>query len=432
MENERIIQFGEGGFLRGFFDWMVQKMHDAGVFCGKVVVVQPIEKGLCSVLSEQNCEYHHIIRGKEGVEASRISVISRCVNPFLRWDDYIALALRKDLDIIVSNTTEAGIVYNGGDAEDMAPYVSFPAKLTLLLKARFEAGLGGYTIYPCELIEKNGEKLKECVLQYAKEWSLGGDFIEWINTQNVFCSTLVDRINTGFPTGDAICEKYPTDKMLNVSEYYHLWVIESEKDVSGILPLDKAGLNVVFTKDKLDLYRSRKVRILNGAHTSLVCYGLLSGFDIVRDFVSDAEMEKFLRRCVFSEIIPTLDGDRAELSEYAENVIIRFSNPYIDHKLSAIKLNSVSKFRYRVLPSIISYREKFGAYPKALVFGFSKLIEYYKKCEPSDEKYAVDFIKSNSVRDILSNAELWGENIYTARLEKMICDGMNTVKYYDD
>ena len=426
---EKIIQFGEGGFLRGFFDWMVQKMTDAGVFDGKVVVVQPIEKGMCAALEEQGCAYNHVIRGREGVSASKIDVISRCVEPYKDWNGYIALAKQKSFEFIVSNTTEADIVFDENDKPENAPRVSFPAKLTLLFKARFDLGYPGFVLLPCELIEKNGAKLRECVLKYASLWGYGDGFIKWVKEENVFCSTLVDRINTGFPKGDPICEKFPDDKLLNVSEYYHLWVIESEKDISDRLPLKKAGLNVVFTKDKLDEYRTRKVRILNGAHTSLVSYGMLSGFETVRAFVEDEKMAAFLHRCVFSEIIPTLPGDADGLTEYAKNVLIRFDNPYINHLLRSISLNSTSKFKYRVLPSITAYKAKFGVYPPALVFGFAKLIEYYKSGEPDDDVDAVGYIKEHSVRDILSNEKLWGANIYDAELEKMIKTDMKT-KYF--
>ena len=427
--NERVIQFGEGGFLRGFFDWMLKKMNDAGVFSGKAVIVQPIEKGMCSALSEQGCVYNHIIRGKEGVEESRIDVISRCVEPYTDWNGYMALAEQKGLRFIVSNTTEAGIVYKDDDSPNDVPNISFPAKLTLLLKARYDAGLNGFIILPCELIEKNGEKLKSCIEQYAEKWGYSDEFIDWVENDNIFCSTLVDRINTGYPNGDDICLKYPNDRLLNVSEYFHLWVIESEKDISSELPLQKAGLNVIFTKDKLDEYRTRKVRILNGAHTSLVSYGLLSGFETVRECVEDEKTSAFLHECIFSEIIPILSGDKTQLKEYADNVLIRFDNPYINHKLKSISLNSVSKFKYRVLPSIMEYKNRFNVYPPALVFGFAKLIEYYKKNEPNDERYAVDYIKNHSIREILSNAELWDMDIYDQDLEDMITEDVDKIEW---
>ena len=408
--SEQVIQFGEGGFLRGFADWMLQKMTDVGAFNGKVVVVQPIEQGMCDLLTAQNCRYTHIIRGAEGVETSVIDVISRCVKPYEDWNEYLALADIPSMRFIISNTTESGIVFCETDTPESAPFISFPAKLTLLMKRRFDGGLGGFILLPCELIDRNGDNLKRCVLQYADLWGLGEAFKAWVEEENIFTNTLVDRINTGYPKGEDLKLGYE-DAMVNTSEYFHLWVIETEYDIEKELPFSAAGLNVIVTKDKLEMYRTRKVRILNGAHTSLVPYALLSGLDTVGSCMEDETMREHIRKCVFEEIIPTLDLPRDELIDYANNVLIRFSNPYIKHYLSSIALNSVSKFKVRVLPSILEYHKRFGVYPPTLTFAFAKLIEFYRTDMTNDAPDVVAFMKTATVKEILSKAEYWGEDL---------------------
>ena len=407
---ERVIQFGEGGFLRGFADWMLQKLNDAGTFNGNIVVVQPIPQGMCDMLEAQNCMYTHIIRGAEGVEMTKVDSISRCVNPYTDFDAYLKLAENPDMRFVISNTTEAGIVFNAEDKATDTPPVSFPAKLTLLLKRRFDLGLDGFVLIPCELIDRNGDNLKKAVLQYGELWGFGADFAAWIESKNVFCNTLVDRINTGYPRDEKLDLGYE-DNMVNTSEFFHLWVIETEHDLEAELPFSKAGLNVIVTKDALERYRTRKVRILNGAHTSMVPYALLEGFDTVKSCMDDKDMSAFVRACLFEEVIPTLNLSKEELEEYAENVLVRFSNPYIKHFLSSIALNSVSKFRVRVLPSILEFKKRYGSYPKNLVFGFTKLIEFYKVGTPNDSPEAVSALRDRDLAAILADASLWGEDL---------------------
>ena len=407
---ERIIQFGEGGFLRGFVDWMVQKLNDNGTYDGNIVVVQPIKDGLCDLLTSQNCGYTHIIRGVEGVDKTIVNSISRCVKPYDDFAAYLALAENPDFRFVVSNTTEAGIVFSSEDKITDAPPKSFPAKVTLLLKRRFELGLPGFVFLPCELIDRNGDNLKRCIIEYAKLWSLGDKFIAWVENENVFTNTLVDRINTGYPKDEELDLGYE-DKMVNTSEYFHLWVIETEYDIESELPFAKAGLNVIVTKDKLEMYRTRKVRILNGAHTSLTPYALLSGLDTVKSCVDNDVMREHIRKCVFEEIIPTLDLPRDELVEYANGVLERFANPYIKHYLSAISLNSVSKFKVRVLPSILEYIRRYGKMPETLLFAFAKLIEFYKTDMPKDDADVVELMRTHDTAEILANAEYWGEDL---------------------
>ena len=417
---ERFIQFGEGGFLRGFADWMIQKINDATDFEGSVVVVQPIKEGLCHLLEAQNCQYTHIIRGEEGVEKSEIDVISRCVEPYADFEAYLRLADIPTMRYVISNTTEAGIVFKNTDKATDAPPATFPAKVTLLLKRRFDKGLPGFVFLPCELIDRNGDNLRRTVLQYAELWGFGEVFCSWVKEQNVFCNTLVDRINTGYPKEEQIDLGYE-DKMLNTSEYFHLWVIETELDLLRELPFDKAGLNVIVTPDGLEKYRTRKVRILNGAHTSMVPFALLSGFDTVKSCMDDADMRAYVRKCVFEEIIPTLDLPREELLDYAENVLTRFSNPYIKHYLSSIALNSVSKFKVRVLPSILEYKKRMGVYPQTLLFAFAKLIEFYKTDMTNDDPEVTAFMKTHSVAEILANKALWDADLSELSAEVAGC-----------
>ena len=414
---ERIIQFGEGGFLRAFVDWIVQLTDEKTDFDANVVVVQPIEKGMCDMLEKQNCVYTLIMRGlKDGVptvDKKVIDCISRTVQPYRDFDEYLKLAENSDFRFVVSNTTESGIAFNDSDRPDNAPNITFPAKVTMLLKKRFDLGLNGFIFLPCELIEKNGQTLKKYVLEYAKLWNLGTDFEKWVGNKNIFCNTLVDRIVTGYPRDEKIDLGYE-DNMLDTSEIFHLWVIEAKDDEQKILknefPFEKAELNIIVT-DNLDRYRTRKVRILNGAHTSMIPYALLSKIETVGECMKDEKMSRFVKECVFDEIIPTLDLPTDELIDYANNVFERFSNPYIKHMCSSIALNSVSKFKVRVLPSITEYIKRKGEMPKRLLFSFARLIEFYKTDMPNDDKDVMKFMKESDAKTILSNEKLWGEDL---------------------
>ncbi|MBQ7292720.1 MAG: tagaturonate reductase [Clostridia bacterium] len=407
---EKVIQFGEGGFLRGFADWMLQALNEKTEFDGSVVVVQPIKEGMCDMLTAQNCVYTHLIRGVEGVEKTVVDVISRCVKPYDNYDEYLKLAENSDFRFIISNTTESGICYDEEDLLSSAPAKTFPAKLTQLLYKRFKLGLDGFIILPCELIDRNGDNLKKAVLKYAERWELEEAFVAWINSENHFCNTLVDRINTGYPRGENIDLGYE-DNMLNTSEFFHLWVIEADCDIEAELPFSKAGLNVIVTQDKLEMYRTRKVRILNGAHTSLVAYALLEGFNTVKSCMDDKTMRTHAEKCIFEEIIPTLDLPKDELEAYANSVLERFSNPYIKHYWSSIVLNSVSKFKVRVLPSILEYIKKFNKMPNTLIFSFAKLIELYKTDLTNDAPDVTEFLKTHSTKEILSNVSLWDADL---------------------
>lgn len=411
---ETVIQFGEGGFLRGFADYFFQKMQDKGLFDGSVVIVQPIEKGMCSVLEQQGCEYNLFLRGIDNGqvvdEHTHIDIISRCVNPYDDFEAYMKLAENPDFRFIVSNTTEAGIEYVDSNQFTDAPARSFPGKLTQLLYKRFRLGLKGFIILSCELIDHNGEELEKCCLRYAKQWELGEGFETWLVRENDFCSTLVDRIVTGFPRDEheELCRRIgEQDNMMDTAEIFHLWVIQGNHEDE--LPLQKAGFHVVWT-DNVDPYKKRKVRILNGAHTSMVLGAHLYGLKTVGECLKDEKVSALLRKCIFREIIPAI-GDTEDNRKFGEAVLERFSNPFIRHMLLSIALNSVSKFRARVLPTILEYRDMFGSCPQGLTFSLAALMAFYRTDDANDSQEIMDFMKTAPVEDILKREDYWGQDL---------------------
>lgn len=407
---EKIIQFGTGNFLRGFADCFVDKLNKEYLYDGKIVIVSPTNSQTVDVINSQQGKYNLYLRGiengKEICERTEINSITRAINPYKDYDAFIELAQNPDFRFIISNTTEAGIVFSAEDKFDDKPAKSFPAKLTQFLYARYKSGLKGFVILACELIDNNGNELEKCVLEYARLWNLGDDFCKWIAEENDFCNTLVDRIVTGYPKNEAeqLCNEIGyDDKLLDTAEPYHLWVIEGNYE--NELPLQKAGLNVIWADD-VKAYKKMKVRILNGSHISLVFPSMLCGVDTVRESLEDNDLNEFLNTCLFDYILPTL-GDTDENRQFANAVLERFANPYIRHLWQSISLNSVSKFTARILPTITDYADKNNALPKPLVFSLACLIEYYKTNDVSDDKSAVEYIKNNSVKDILSNTALW-------------------------
>ena len=411
---ETVIQFGEGGFLRGFVDYFFQKLQDKGLFDGSVVIVQPIEKGMCSVLEQQGCEYNLFLRGIDNGqvvdEHTHIDIISRCVNPYENFESYMKLAENPDFRFIVSNTTEAGIEYVDSNQFTDAPARSFPGKLTQLLYKRFRLGLKGFIILSCELIDHNGEELEKCCLRYADLWGLGEEFKTWLVQENDFCSTLVDRIVTGFPRDEheELCRRIgEQDNMMDTAEIFHLWVIQGSHEDE--LPLQKAGFHVVWT-DNVDPYKKRKVRILNGAHTSMVLGAYLYGLKTVGECLKDEKVSALLRKCIFREIIPAI-GDTEDNRKFGEAVLERFSNPFIRHMLLSIALNSVSKFRARVLPTILEYRDMFGSCPQGLTFSLAALMAFYRTDDANDSQEIMDFMKTAPVEDILKREDYWGQDL---------------------
>lgn len=407
---ETVMQFGEGGFLRGFVDYFFHKLNEQGLYDGKIVVIQPIEQGMVSMLNEQKGEYNLFLRGIENGqvvnEHTHVTSISRGINPYTDFDAYMELAENPDLRVIVSNTTEAGIEYLGTENLEDRPAKSYPAKLTQFLYKRFQLGLKGFIILPCELIDHNADTLKECILKYANLWQLPGAFVNWLETENSFCNTLVDRIVTGYPR-DEVEELTKqigyVDNLIDTAEIFHLWVIEGDHEDE--LPFNKAGYNIVWTKDAAP-YKKRKVRILNGGHTSMVLGAYLYGLETVGECLKDETVSKFLKTCIFDEIVPTLgntDTDKA----FGEAVLERFANPFIRHMLLSIALNSVSKFQVRVLPTILEYKEQNGHYPKALTMSMAALIAFYKTDKANDGAEIMEFMKNASVEEILKREDYW-------------------------
>lgn len=383
---ERVLQFGEGAFLRAFADHFIDEMNEKAGFDGKVVLVQPRggHPEVSRVFQDQEGLYTLLLRGREdGVPVSRarvISCVSRCLDPKADWDALLDCAKNPDLRFILSNTTEAGIVFDPACAPTDRPPASFPAKLTVFLHRRWQLGLPGFWILPCELNDDNGGLLRSCLLRYAALWELGEAFQSWLEAENHICSTLVDRIVTGFPRREApeLLQKLGyQDALLDTGEVFGDWVIEAPEALAAELPFRAAGLPIRLTADHAP-YRQRKVRILNGAHTAMVPGAYLAGQDIVRGCMEDPVIRPFLRRAVYDEILPTLDLPRAELTDFADAVFQRFDNPYIDHALLSIALNSTAKWRARVLPSVAEYLRRTGALPRCLTFSFAACLAFYR------------------------------------------------------
>lgn len=438
-ENElpvKVLQFGEGNFLRAFVDYLIDTLNEKGIFNGAVTLCQPIERGLSEKINEQNGLYTLLLRGIENGEPVQkkrvIKSVRNCINPYEDFEALMSVARSEDLKVIVSNTTEAGIAFNSDDKFEDAPPSSYPAKLTKVLFERYTYFKGNpdkkLLITPVELIENNGDALKKCALDYIELWSLGEDFANWVNTC-CFANTLVDRIVTGFPKNDynELCEEFGyTDELLVTAEPFFFWALEIPEEFRDIFPVDKAGLNVVLADD-ISGYKMRKVRILNGAHTSSVLDAYLAGYDIVRDMMHDDAFDKFLKTTLNEEIIPFIPLPLDELNDFASAVFERFNNPFIDHKLLDISLNSVSKYTARCLPSVLSCF-KGGVFPKHLLFSLACLIEFYhgsfengafigKRGENTYEirdnadvlkKFDTAFKSDDYVNAILSDKSFWG------------------------
>lgn len=441
----KVIQFGEGNFLRAFIDWMIDILNEKSVFNGTIAIVQPLEKGMVDRLNVQQCRYHHVRQGIENDqqvdEVRLITAVSKAINPFTNRQAFFELAEEPEIKLIFSNTTEAGIVF---DPEDLPAEgtlaATFPGKLTQLLIHRFGYFQGdegkGAAIIPCELIEQNGNKLKDCVYQYLTLWDAPPAIREWIDTSCSFANTLVDRIVPGYPKDEIAsitkrigCE----DKMVVKSEAFHLFVIQAADDVKELFPAHLHGLNVKYVPD-VTPYRTQKVRILNGAHSAMVPIGLLYSLHTVSEVINDPETGKLVREIIFDEIVPTIQISGADPKEFAEQVIARFQNPFIRHELVTISLNSIAKFKVRVLPTILDYFAIKGHYPIRLTFSFACLIHLYLKDEFAvhDNEDYLRFFQSLKTSDpetviekVLSNTDLWGQNL--SKLEEL--KGQITVHY---
>ena len=391
----KVVQFGEGNFLRGFVDYMIDIANEQGKFDGNIVLVKPIEFGNLENFHKQDCQYTVSLRGRVDGEGRiinrRITSVCDAVDSYTEYEKYMGLAEIDTLRFIVSNTTEAGIVFDDTDRFELDPPKTFPGKLTKFLYHRYKTFQGnlsmGLVMLPVELIDDNGIMLHKCVLQLIDLWGLGDDFKNWVEEACIFTSTLVDRIITGYPkaTEEAEWENLGyIDRCLVTGEPFALWVIESSKDISKELPLPDAGLPVIYT-DNQKPYKQRKVRILNGAHTSFVLASYLMGNNIVRESMNDDDVRNFMMGTLHQEVIPTLSLPKADLEEFADAVVARFNNPYVDHALLAISLNSVSKWRARCMPSFLGYIEKEGKLPPRLTFSLAALMTFYTGSEIRDK-----------------------------------------------
>lgn len=443
---EKIMQFGEGNFLRAFVDYFFDVANEKAGFNGKAVLVQPIASGLTDLINQQEGLYTLYLRGSEKgrkIDNKRvISSCSRAINPYAPdgWQAVLTLAKSPDLSIVVSNTTEAGIVYEEGSKFDQTPPASFPAKLTRVLWERWKAGLDGLVILSCELIDNNGKELLSCVNKYIAQWGLDAAFKDWVNGKNIFCSTLVDRIVPGRIRDPKELDELNKangyeDNLLDVGEVFGVWVIEGPAELEDKLPFKKAGLPVHVVPD-VTPYKKRKVRILNGAHTGFVPGAYLAGFDIVRDCMHNDTIRSFMNKMLYDEIIPTLPLDKKDLNEFAEAVQDRFNNPFVNHELMSISLNSTSKWRARNMPSLLEYVEEKHSLPPCLTMSLAAYIAFYSSsiqeltdkgliCSRgkntytvSDDRWVLEFYYGHRndspdelVHSVMTNKDMWGQDL---------------------
>ena len=422
---EKIIQFGEGNFLRAFIEWIIWKTNQKTGFNASVVVVQPIEKGMVGWLNEQDGLYHLNLQGLQNGEPvdsiDMIDVISRGINPYEDFEAYLKLAEQPEMRFVISNTTEAGIAFDPACKFDDKPAASYPGKLTQLLYHRYETFKGakdkGLIIFPCELIFENGKHLKECIRQYIDLWNLGAGFAAWFEEACGVYSTLVDRIVPGYPrdTAAQLCERIGyQDNLLDKAEIFHLWVIEAPEEIAAEFPADQAGLNVLFVPSEAP-YHERKVTLLNGPHTVLSPVGFLSGLDTVKQCCEDPVTGPFVRRVMYEE-----------LRKFADDVMERFRNPFVKHFMTSIMLNSFPKFRPRDLPGLKTYLERKGKLPEGIVMGLAAICAYYKggkrgdvEIVPNDDPKIMDHLHElwatgciHAVAQGVLGAEfIWGEDL---------------------
>lgn len=431
----KVVQFGEGNFLRAFVEFAFQKLNKEVDFNAGIAVVQPIDRGMVSMLNDQDGLYTLFLKGvqkgKEIQHKELITNIVKGIDPYANFTDYLSLAKEEELQFIISNTTEAGIAYVPSDTIDMQPPSSFPAKLTVLLHNRFKHFNGNpekaLTIIPCELINHNSETLKEIILKYCDDWKLGEEFKTWLTTHCSFHSTLVDRIVPGYPKDEI--EEYNAqleykDNLIVAAETFLLWVIEGDDKLKEKLPFHKTELDVKIVTD-MQPYRTRKVRILNGAHTAMVPFSLLYGNSTVKETVDNKFTGSFVNKAIFDEINDVLPMDKAELDSFAEDILDRFRNPFIKHQLSDIALNSISKFKVRVLPSLLEYQSAHHKLPTHLTFAFACLIRFYKgtwkgKALPiKDSEDIVAFFNGiwkqddyhQIAKSVLENTSFWDDDL---------------------
>lgn len=417
---KKVLQYGEGNFLRSFVDLYFETLNREGGEWA-VEIVKPIPFGALDAFARQENRYHVILRGvKDGNAAETVypvSVVEQAISPFDDFPAYAALAADPALAVIVSNTTEAGICCHEGDSFDGFAEITYPAKLTKFLYARFRAGLPGVYLLPVELIGNNADELFRCVEKYIDLWQLPEAFREWNRTENFYCNTLVDRIVSGFPRDEALRERLwklvgERDDLLSVAEPFGLWVIENKGKIADLLPAGHHNIDIILTDD-IAYYKKRKVRVLNGSHTNLVAAGLLSGAETVYDCMTNETLYRFFRASL-EEIVPFVSSDRSMTERFAADVEERFRNPYLNHQLTSIALNSISKWRARVLPTFRDFFAANGRIPEHLTVGFSCLMHLYrtKYAELKDDAEVLSFFASGKpLKDFLSDRTVWGEDL---------------------
>ncbi|WP_392558460.1 tagaturonate reductase [Orbus mooreae] len=431
---EKVIQFGEGNFLRAFIDWIIDNLNEKTDFNSGITIVRPIDSHQPK-LDEQDGLYTTVIRGineqGDAVAVPRIIYsVNRELSVYEEFAQYLKCAENPELEFVFSNTTEAGIAFNNKDQLSDTPPATFPAKLTIFLHHRFKYFNGqkekGLIIIPCELIDYNGEKLKEYVIDYAKLWNLSTDFINWLNEANTFCSTLVDRIVTGYPKDEVDKleqELGYKDKFLDTAEYFYLFVIQGPSWIKDKLKLEQVDLNILVVDD-IKPYKERKVGILNGAHTAMVPVAYLAGIRTVGQAMSDNQIECFIKNLLNKEVIPTLSLDKDELNQFAHDVLNRFRNPFIKHELIAISLNSLTKFKTRLLPQLLTYSQKFNQPPKYISFSLAALIAFYRG------EYQGQVIPLTDDKPLLDRFNEW-HPLYQSNVKKLVSNVLGMSDHWE-
>ena len=384
----RIVQFGEGNFLRAFIDNFIQILNDKELINSNIAVVQPMPFGRIDAMKEQDGLYTLFLDGISKGEVVKqhqiIDVISQLIDPFKSLNVYLDLAKSKDLEVVISNTTEAGIAYVSEKLDANTTPQSFPGKLLLFLKTRFDAfdnkKEASLDIVPCELIDYNGDTLKAILEKLAIFNDYSKDFIDWLLNENRYYNTLVDRIVPGYPRDNAKeieASLGYLDHSIVKGEIFHLWVIDGPTEhLKKVLPFDQSGLSVHFVESIVP-YKQRKVKILNGSHTALVPVAYLAGKRAVRESVEDQLLNQYLNQFIFNEVVPTIDLPKKEMDAFAKSVLERYKNPFIHHLLISISLNSMTKYKTRVLPTVLDF-DKQGKIANHGLFAFAAWLVFYR------------------------------------------------------
>ena len=433
----KIMQFGEGNFLRAFTDWIIQKMNDSGKYEGHVVVVQPLSFGRVKELEEQDGLFTLYLQGLNNGEVVKthevIDVLDDFINPYSQYDKFLKYAESEDLEVVISNTTEAGIVLDESDTDFENTPKTFPGKVLALLRHRYEHFnkdvTKGLSFICCELIDYNGDELRKCVLGLAKVKGYEQEFINWINEACHFTSTLVDRIVPGYPRDEIkeITEELGyIDNNIVKGEIFHLWVLQKEETIERLFPCDKVGLNVIYA-DSITPYKQRKVKILNGCHTCLVPVAYLYGIDTVRESIENEHIGQFTKEFVFDEVVPTIKLPHDQMVSFANSVFERYLNPFVRHELMSIALNSISKYKARVMQTVKDYYEINNTLPTHAMFSLASLIKFYfgernenEAINLNDDPKHLQFFanlkernlsEAEIVKEVLANEDMWQEDL---------------------